>query len=298
MTVKIVISASRRTDIPAFYMDWFMDRIEEGRFETVNPFSGKTSMVPATPDAVHTIVFWSKNFDPFLRGRYGQILAKKGFHLFFNFTVNSTSSILEPRLPPLDERLDQAAALCGAFGPGVVQWRFDPICFYNTGDGSIHDNLGDFDTIADRMEMLNVKRCITSFMDHYAKIRKRTAAIPGFNFIDPSLEKKIEILARLKAASQKRGMTLFACCEKTVLEALPAGMDIAPAACIPNRYLVDLFGGDLSFQRDRGQRTGRGCGCGISRDIGRYQDQPCFHDCLFCYANPSRDHRGTNGARP
>lgn len=298
MTPRIVISASRRTDIPAFYMDWFMDRIKEGRFETVNPFNGKTSMVPATPDAVHTIVFWSKNFAPFLRGGYGQILAQKGFHLFFNFTVNSTSPILESRLPPLDLRLDQAAALREAFGPDAVQWRFDPVCLYTADDGSIHDNLTDFDAIADRMETLNVKRCITSFMDHYAKIRKRIAAIPGFAFIDPPLEQKTEILARLKAATQKRGMTLFACCEKAVLEALPAGMDIAPAACIPNRHLVDLFGGDLSFQRDHGQRTGRGCGCGVSRDIGRYQDQPCFHDCLFCYANPACDHRGTQGARP
>ncbi|RJP36621.1 MAG: DUF1848 domain-containing protein [Desulfobacteraceae bacterium] len=293
MTPRIVISASRRTDIPAFYMDWFMDRIEIGRFEIVNPFNGKTTVVEATPETVHTIVFWSKNFDPFLRSGYGQILAKKGFHLFFNFTVNSTSPILEPRLTPLAERLEQAAALCDAFGPGTVQWRFDPICFYTAGDGSIHNNLANFDAIADRMETLSVKRCITSFMDHYAKIRKRTAAIPGFNFIDPSLEKKIEILSHLKATSQKRGMTLFACCEKTVLEALPAGMDIAPAACIPNRYLVDLFGGHLSFQRDHGQRTGRGCGCMVSRDIGRYQDQPCFHDCLFCYANPSCDSRGT-----
>lgn len=298
MTPRIVISASRRTDIPAFYMNWFMDRIEKGCFETINPFNGKTSMVPATPEAAHTIVFWSKNFDPFIRGGYGETLAQKGFHLFFNFTVNSTSPILEPRLPPLAHRLDQAAALCGAFGPDAVQWRFDPVCFYTTGDGSIHDNLDDFDAIADRMETLNVKRCITSFMDHYAKIRKRTTGIPGFAFIDPPLEKKIEVLTHLKTATAKRGMTLFTCCEKAVLEALPAGMDMAPAACIPNRYLADLFGGTLSFQRDPGQRTGRGCGCGVSRDIGRYQDQPCFHDCLFCYANPSCDHREIKGARP
>jgi len=191
MTPRIVISASRRTDIPAFYMDWFMDRIEIGRFEIVNPFNGKTTVVEATPETVHTIVFWSKNFDPFLRSGYGQILAKKGFHLFFNFTVNSTSPILEPRLTPLAERLEQAAALCDAFGPGTVQWRFDPICFYTAGDGSIHNNLANFDAIADRMETLSVKRCITSFMDHYAKIRKRTAAIPGFAFTDPPLKKKI-----------------------------------------------------------------------------------------------------------
>jgi hypothetical protein len=298
MAPRIVISASRRTDIPAFYMDWFMDRIEKGRFETVNPFNGKTTVIEASPKTVHTIVFWSKNFGPFLNGGYGDLLTQKGFHLFFNFTLNTTSAVLEPKLPPLKQRLDQAAALCGAFGPGAVQWRFDPVCFYTTGDGSLNDNLADFDIIAARLEKLGIRRCVTSFMDHYAKIKKRTAAIPGFAFIDPPLEKKIEILARLKAATANRGMTLFACCEKAVLEALPAGMDIAPAACIPNRYLAELFGGDLSFQRDYGQRTNRGCGCGISRDIGRYQDQPCFHDCLFCYANPACDQRTPRGATP
>lgn len=295
MTPRIVISASRRTDIPAFYMDWFMDRIEKGRFETVNPFNGKTSMVPATPDAVHTIVFWSKNFAPFIRGGYGQILVQKGFHLFFNFTINSTSAILEPRIPPLADRLDQAAALCATFGAHTLQWRFDPVCFYTRGDGRIYDNLADFETIANRLEKHEIRRCITSFMDHYAKIQKRIAAITGFTFIDPPLPQKIEILQRLKSETKKRGMALFACCEKTVLEALPAGTDIAPAACIPNRHLVDRFGGHLSFQRDYGQRANRGCGCGVSRDIGRYRDQPCFHDCLFCYANPSCDRRG---ARP
>jgi hypothetical protein len=298
MSVKIVISASRRTDIPAFYMDWFMDRIKKGRFETVNPFNGKITVIEASPRTVHSIVFWSKNFGPFLNGGYGDLLIQKGFHLFFNFTVNSISAVLEPRLPTLAERLDQAAALCSAFGPDTIQWRFDPICFYTTGNGSLHDNLADFDIIADRLERLGIRCCVTSFMDHYAKIRKRVAAIPGFAFIDPPMEIKIEVLARLKAATANRGMTLFACCEKTVLEALPAGMDIAPAACIPNRYLVDLFGGDLSFQRDRGQRIDQGCGCGVSRDIGRYQDQPCFHDCLFCYANPACDHGETQGARP
>ncbi len=291
MTARIVISASRRTDIPAFYMDWFMDRIEKGCFETANPFNAKKSIVPATPETVHTIVFWSKNLGPFIRGGYGEILMQKGFHLFFNFTINSTSAILEPRIPPLTDRLDQAAALCAAFGPHTVQWRFDPVCFYSTGNGRIRDNLADFETIAARLEKLKIKRCITSFMDHYAKIRKRIAAIPGFSFIDPPQAQKIEILQNLRAMTESHGMALFACCEKTVLEALPPGTGIAPAACIPNRHLVDLFGGHLSFQRDYGQRRDRGCGCGVSRDIGLYLDQPCRHDCLFCYANPSCDNR-------
>ena len=81
--MKIVISASRRTDIPAFYMDWFMQQIEQGCFEVINPYNRKATVVTATPDNVHTIVFWSKNFGPFIEGGYGQMLAAMGYNLFF-----------------------------------------------------------------------------------------------------------------------------------------------------------------------------------------------------------------------
>ncbi len=104
---QIVISASRRTDIPAFYMPWFMDRIDKGYFEVVNPYNRRTSIVPATPAEVHTIVFWSKNFGPFITGRYGEKLIDAGYHLFFNYTLNSESPLLEPNLPPLQTRMSQ-----------------------------------------------------------------------------------------------------------------------------------------------------------------------------------------------
>ena len=136
----IVISASRRTDIPAFYMPWFMDRIEKGSFEVSNPFNRKVSIIPSTPDRVHTIVFWSKNFDPFIRRQYGIRLQKKGYHLFFNFTINSESPLLEPHVPALKKRLDQLKYLCSHFGAESVNWRFDPICFVNTGDGAIQNS--------------------------------------------------------------------------------------------------------------------------------------------------------------
>ena len=80
---KIVLSASRRTDIPAFYMPWFMEQIKNGRFPVVNPFNRRESIVPATPDQVHSIVFWSKDFGNFLKNDFGQWLQKQGYHLFF-----------------------------------------------------------------------------------------------------------------------------------------------------------------------------------------------------------------------
>ncbi|MFW5902169.1 MAG: DUF1848 domain-containing protein [Thermodesulfobacteriota bacterium] len=283
----IILSASRRTDIPAFYMDWFMQAIREGGFEVTNPYNRHVSRVPASPEAVHSIVFWSKDFRPFLDGSYGETLNRMGYHLFFNFTINSASEWLEPGIPPLDERLATLSRLCAAFGPESVNWRFDPICFYTLPDGTPAHNLADFPKIAEAAGRLGIRRCITSFMDHYPKIKKRLVKIPGFAFQEPPLEKKTALLERMAACLKALGISLLTCCEKEVMAELAPDSEIRPSACISGALLKSLFGGNVSLRRDSGQRLKQGCGCSISSDIGSYKDQPCSHNCLFCYANPS-----------
>ncbi|UCF93926.1 MAG: DUF1848 family protein [Desulfobacterales bacterium] len=283
----IVISASRRTDIPAFYMPWFTAQIEKGYFEVVNPYNRRVSNIPATPDAVHTIVFWSKNFGPFLKNAYGPRLQAQGYHLFFNFTVNSDSTLLEPRVPPLKDRLPQLKALCDQFGARTINWRFDPICFFKTPAGAVANNLQDFVRIASQAAKWGITRCITSFVDDYAKIRKRLDSWPGLAFIDPPLAKKKEILLKMEQELGDRGIRLSACCERELIEALPADSTVTPSACIPNDFLVEIFGGQLSLKKDAGQRAKAGCGCKVSIDIGSYHQHPCYHNCLFCYANPA-----------
>ena len=108
----------------------------------------------------------------------------------------------------------------------------------------------------------------------------------GITFLDPPLQEKVAILIRLASRLRGLGIALQTCCEKEVLGALPDGCPVTASACIPSDLLADLFGGGLSRRRDRGQRTGQGCGCGLSVDIGSYERHPCFHNCLFCYANP------------
>jgi len=287
--VKIILSASRRTDIPAFFMSWFMDSIRQGRFEVENPYNRKISRVPAGVHRVHSIVFWSKDFGPFLKGRYGEDLLARGYHLFFNFTVNSEDALLEPQIPPLTTRLDQLAALCRRFGPEVINWRFDPICFYTRGPGDRQDNFKDFERIAAAAGRMGIKRCVTSFMDDYAKIRKRTAAIPGFRFQHLPLAEMVACCLAMQRTLETQAIRLQACCEKDVLAALPAGAGVEQGSCISADLLMALFGGKLSRKRDTGQRLKAGCGCHISRDIGSYDRHPCRHDCLFCYANPAMD---------
>jgi hypothetical protein len=291
-TRKVVLSASRRTDIPAFYMPWFMEQIDRGRFEIVNPFNQRVSVVPATPDAVHTIVFWSKNFGPFIDGHYGDQLRALGYHLFFNFTVNSDAAVLEPNVPALVERLDQLKYLAGHFGPRAINWRFDPICFYRTGQAPINDNLHDFAYISKKAARWGIERCITSFMDHYPKIGRRLSARSGFAFIDPPLAEKVKTLLKMEAQLAVLEIQLKTCCEKDVVDALGRDSAVTPSACIPNDLLLELYGGNLSLKRDSGQRVKAGCRCRVSVDIGSYRHQPCYHNCLFCYANPTSGDSG------
>lgn len=286
---QIVISASRRTDIPAFYMEWFMGCVEKGEFEVVNPYNRKIRMVPATPDRVHTIVFWSKNFGPFISGGFGDLLEKAGYHLFFNFTINSDTPVLEPNVPPMAERLEQLTQLCRRFGPRAVTWRFDPVCFYHTGPGELFDNLSDFEDIAKAAAACGVERCITSFMDDYAKIRRRVAAlpVPGFSFTDPPAGQKRSIVMHMHRTLGPLNLRLQTCCETVVLDNPPPDSGVTASACIDHALLMALYGGGLSCKRDTGQRTKQGCGCNVSTDIGSYTLHPCYHNCLFCYANPA-----------
>jgi hypothetical protein len=285
--VKFVLSASRRTDIPAFYMDWFMDRMERGVFDVTNPYNGRSRHVSASVTTVHTIVFWSKNFGPFLRGRYGERLQKMGFNLFFNFTVNSESKDLEPNVPPLSERLDQLSKLAATHPPESISWRFDPVCRYVTTSGESGDNLGNFDKIAEHAGRAGITRCITSFMDLYPKIQKRTARSQALSFIPIPLSEQGRTLTAMHTKLKACGLQLFTCCEKELLQSLPPTRGIKAAACIPNDLLMRLFGGQLSLKKDGGQRVSSGCGCKISIDIGAYDQHPCYHNCLYCYANPS-----------
>lgn len=280
----IVLSASRRTDIPAFHMPWFMRGIARGEFEVANPVTRQVRRVPATSPPVHVVVFWSKDFGPFIAGGYGRRLEQMGYHLFFQFTVNSEVLALEPNLPRLEERLDQLSILCAAHGPQAVNWRFDPICLFRDGRGPVRDNLKDLPRIAEAAAASGIRRCTVSFMDLYAKVSRRTARQPGFAFVEPTRPQQAEILLGIEALLGAHGIALFTCCEDEAVAALPAHSTIASGACIPNQLLMELHGGRLSLKRDRSQRVRAGCGCRVSVDIGSYDRHPCGHGCLYCYA--------------
>lgn len=294
---RSVLSASRRTDIPAFYLDWFMDRLEKGFFEIQNPFNKKKRRVDVDPQGFHTIVFWSKNFGPFLEKKAGDKLIRDGYHLYFNFTVNSENSILEPRVPALEKRISQIRMLSKTFGPENIAWRFDPICHYRSGkDGPLLSNLDQFADIAKAVADSGITKCVTSFFDPYAKITRRIERINRtknleLEIADPPLQQKTALIRELVQNLSPLGIKLHLCCEKKVFDTLDPNSDIRPNACINGRLYQEITGDPVIIKKDSGQRAGKGCRCTQSVDIGSYDDHPCFHNCIFCYARPEMDIR-------
>ena len=275
-----VLSASRRTDIPAFYLDWFFQCLERREFQIHNPYNNRRRCVRFKAGEIHSIVFWSKNFAPLLSGRK----RLEEYNLFFNFTVNAENKLLEPGVPPLQEKLEQAAELARTYSPESIHWRFDPIVFWEAG-GKRHNNLSAFPLLAEEMARLGIKRCYISFMDRYAKIDRREKKRSGFRFIYPSIDEMVDITWKLLENASRFDLDLYTCCEKILFDRIHDPR-LHQGHCIDVPLLKKIFGGTLKVEPDCGQRRSAGCGCYRAIDIGSYQDHPCLHSCLYCYANP------------
>lgn len=269
--MRTVISCSRRTDIPAFYMRWLIDCLGDGAAEVANPITRLAQTVDLRSESVHTIVLWSKNFGPFLRKRR----ALEGYRLYFQFTINEGGEI-EPNVIDIERRLEQLRELARVYGPERINWRFDPITFW---EGGRRNNIGRFEQIAGEVAKTGVQRCTISFTQWYAKVRRRMESV-GLEGFDPPLERKLEIASRIAGYCSNLGLCVRACCNDYLL-GVPS---IAKASCIDGRLLAELAGEPCSTARDRSQR--KECGCTQSRDIGSYE-QVCYHSCVYCYANPA-----------
>ena len=252
--MKEVISASRRTDIPAYYLDRLISFIKQRFAEVKNPFSGVKYVVSLRPDDVHTLVLWSKNFRLFL----GKSSFFEYYNLYFLFTINDMPH-LEPGIP----------------GPERIAWRYDPVIF--TGDGPVSD-IETFSRIGEKIVNSGVTRTIFSFLDMYGKVRKRNKKLK-LNLFDPPEEVKIEYAVKLAGVANELGLSLECCCEK-----LGYIEGITESSCINGYLLSELAGEPAKLTKDTGQREA--CNCTLSRDIGSYYDMPCPNGCLYCYANP------------
>ena len=280
-----IISCSRRTDIPAFLMDWVLEKMKLGYVEVVNPFNRKqVYTVSLLPEDVKCWVFWSKNFNAWIQSyKKHKLLFRSYKGHYFQFTINSPSELEKNITTTLEERFHQLKWLIKEFGRLAVNYRFDPIILYKKkGSNGIKSNLDKFEFIIKKISSLGLREMIFSFATIYAKVKNRMVA-RGYIPIDPPLTKKIEILERLKNICSKNNIQMFACCQPELLQI----EGIEQAHCIDAYKIEKIIGEQVLKIRDSGQR--KDCGCFKSKDIGGYTGIfRCKHNCDYCYASPAK----------
>ena len=271
--MKTIVSASRRTDIPAFYLDWFIEKINQGYVKVRNPlYRENTYTVSLKKDDVHSIALWSKDFGEFLK----KSSEFKDYNLYFIFTINNCKR-LEPNVISLDKRINQLEQLVEIFGSQYIQFRFDPIVFWRER-GDLLDNMGGFEEIVQKVSGLGIDNCMFSFANWYQKSINRFNK-HGLQYFDPPLKEKIKILTPMAKYCKNHGVKMYSCCNSK----LAVVENVYLAHCIDGNLLSKLFNEKCSIAK---APTREGCGCTKSKDIGNYNDQICNHACLYCYAHP------------
>jgi hypothetical protein len=277
----MIISASRRTDIPAFYGEWLLNRLREGSVLVRNPFNPRqVSRISLDPGVVDCLVFWTKNPAPLLP-RLAEI-ERLGHRFYFQYTLTACDRGLEPHLPAKSVRIATFRTLAERIGPERVLWRFDPILF--TPDQGPDQLLREFATLAGHLRS-STRQCTVSFVSLYAKCKRN---LSGIALAMPDDREKRNFVRQLAEIAAKNGILLRACCDAFLQEQC----GIAAARCIDDRLLASILGQPVRIAKDKGQRPG--CGCVASIDIGAYNT--CPHGCRYCYANSSERAVATNRA--
>ncbi|MDR2679825.1 MAG: DUF1848 domain-containing protein [Tannerella sp.] len=299
----LIVSASRATDIPAFYADWLLQRLKEGYVLWKNPYNGKFLYVSFSETRV--IVFWSKNPAPILDclDEIGEIIP----NFYFQYTLNDyEQEKIEPALPPLEQRIETFIRLSEKIGKEKVVWRFDPLILTQTT--GVDELLKKVETTGNQLKNHTTK-LVFSFVDieQYRKVRQNLSkSIRKYReFDEDSMQMFAAGLSRLNGNWQ---FEIGTCAEKISLEAY----GIKHNKCIDDELMIKLFPADNALMNFLGADTGRQetspfpavrreqsirlkdkgqrplCRCIASKDIGMYDT--CPHLCEYCYANYSGSH--------
>lgn len=265
----MIISASRRTDIPNYYADWFLNRIREGFLYVRNPMNAhQISRIDLSPQVVDCIVFWTKN-PTALMGRLDELEA---YQYYFQFTVTGCGRDVEPGVPDKKKVVIPAfQELSRRLGKKRVIWRYDPIFLSETYTPEYH--LRAFEEIAGRLEGCTEK-AVVSFVDLYAKTQRNTASLGIRGLTDAEM---VEFARQMVLIAEKHGMAVESCAEAIDL----SGVGVRHGSCIDKRLIEELLGCRLIGGKDKNQR--QECGCMESVEIGAYNT--CRNGCRYCYAN-------------
>ena len=273
--LKNVISISRRTDIPAFYADWFVERIRQGAVFAKNPYSGKFSTVSLKPGDVSCFVFWSKDYSPLIP-HLGTI-EEATKNLYFHLTITGMPDSLESNTPPPEDALHDFRYLAGRYSPDHVMWRFDPICVTDKLPFEFFEEM--FVTCAEKVRGY-CRNCVISFVHAYKKVQANFENYSDHILMDVPEGARKHYAQRLGKIAERYGIKLHACCNDHLLSDT-----VHKGRCINGASLERLMR-DPSITTQQAP-TRRACACTKSIDIGAYDT--CPHGCLYCYANADRE---------
>ena len=269
----MILSVSRRTDIPAFYAEWFMERLRQKYVLVRNPFNAHSiSRIPLTPENVDAIVFWTKNSKPI--HRYLDEIDELGYKYYFQYTITPYKNDLEEKVQDKKEIVETFKNLSEKIGSEKVILRYDPVILSDNYTIDFHKKA--FARLCDLLAPYT-KKIVFSFLDDYKKISKN---IKQLNIKEIS-EEEMYIMAEYFAETAKKyNLKIESCAEQIDLERF----GINHGKCIDNELIEKITGYKLSVGRDN-QRNA--CGCIKCIDIGEYNT--CMHKCLYCYANINKE---------
>jgi Domain of unknown function (DUF1848) len=271
--MPMIISASRRTDIPAFYSDWLLNRLAEGFCDVLHPYTRKWFRVPLKPENVGAIVFWSKNYAPLLPKL--DAIARTTKNLFFHFTITANSD-LELRVLDYREAAKDYVHLAKRYSPDHIVWRFDPICITDDLPFEVYEER--FTACAELLQG-HAASCIISFAHPYRKMIRNLEKYTDHRLVETAKDEQRACVARIADRAARYGIRLLACCSDHLLSDT-----VGKARCIDGAELSILFGTALDT---RSAASRRECGCSKSIDIGAYDT--CGHGCVYCYANTDQE---------
>jgi len=274
-----IISVSRRTDIPAYYADWFMRQVEQGYVIYPNPISYQPVTLSLKPQDVLFMVFWTRNPRP-LEKHLSRLDALYERAFYFHFTINGMPRELESHNPPVDFAVETFLRLAERY-PGQVFWRYDPIVLSDLTPLSYH--LDKFGALAAKLRGAT-KRCYFSFVSWYQKVHRNFAKATAqlrVQFFEPTPAERLTMTAQMQEIAANHGFTLYSCCEDFLLQ-VPG---IAKSRCVDMETIREIA--PARYKKLRLAPTRPDCGCYESRDLGYYDS--CPHGCLYCYANLNRD---------
>ena len=266
----MIIQAGMRTDIPAFYSEWFMNRVREGCVLARNPYDpGTVLRYSLDPSVADVLSFCTKNPEPMLEKI--SLLAK--YRMFWFVTVTPYGAEIEPNVPDWRDVARSVAALSKLVGRRCVHWRYDPVFLTEQITVDFHREM--FAELANVLHE-SVASCVFSFIDLYDKTRR--------NFPEgrrPAREERMELVQSFAQTARRLRLPLRSCCEGTDYERF--GVDVS--GCVTRAVLESSLGERLDLTGETGAR--RECGCLIGHDIGAYNT--CPHLCKYCYANYDPD---------